>query len=181
MNNIFTVLNMAGAAKNVLFLCTGNSARGLLAEALLAVKGNGLFQAYSAGIHPGALINPFAAELIQHLGYSLSNMRSKRWNEFASENSVPLDYVITLCRNTALMEHPAWPGNPIIGKWDIEDPTAVLGSIEEKRAVFKRAYDQLEKRIEQFISMPHHPGDRDSMCRKISSLTGFSGMPQSTS
>lgn len=166
---------MTNIVKNVLFLCTGNSARGLLAEALLAVKSKGCFQAYSAGIHPGTLINPFAAELIQNLGYPIKNMRCKRWNEFSTEASMPLDYVITLCRNTANMHHPAWPGNPIIGKWDIEDPTAVLGNIEDKRAVFRRAFDQLEKRIEQFISIPHHQTDRDLLLEKINFIGGFNG------
>lgn len=166
---------MTETVRNVLFLCTGNSARGLLAEALLAVKGNGRFQAYSAGMHPGSLINPFAAELIQKLGYSLATMRPKRWNEFAIETSAPLDYVITLCPHTASMEHPAWPGNPIIGKWSIEDPTAVLGSIEDKREVFKRTFDQLENCIEQFLSLPHDIEDRELMRRSIHAMNSAGG------
>lgn len=161
---------MTTAIKNVLFLCTGNSARGLLAEAMLTIKSNGRFKAYSAGMHPGKLINPFAAELIQGLGYSLATMRAKRWNEFATETSVPLDYVITLCRNTASMEHPAWPGNPLIRKWDIEDPTAVLGDIEAKRAVFKCAFDQLETHIDQFLSLPHHSAVRKPMSYESASM-----------
>lgn len=158
---------MTDVAKNVLFLCTGNSARGLLAEALLAVKSDGRFKAHSAGLHPGTLINPFAAELIQSLGYSVKTLRCKRWNEFAAETAMPLDYVITLCQNTARMEHPAWPGNPIIAKWHIEDPTATLGSIEDKRAVFKRAFEQLEIRIEQFVSMCHRHEDKETISRQI--------------
>lgn len=153
--------------KNVLFLCTGNSARGLLAEALLEIKGQGRFKAFSAGIHPGALINPFAAELIQQLGYPISKMRCKRWTEFAAADAIQFDYVITLCKNTAQMTHPAWTGNPIIATWDIEDPTATLGTIEDKRSVFKRAYDQLDARIELFIDIVNSRFDRNAIQQKL--------------
>jgi arsenate reductase len=161
---------MADQVKNVLFLCTGNSARGLLAEALLEIRGKGRFKAYSAGIHPGALINPFAAELIQQLGYPVGTMRCKRWSEFAVEDAVQLDYVITLCGNTSLMAHPVWPGNPVIVKWDIEDPTATLGTIEDKRAVFRRAYEQLDARIGLFIDIANSGFEQNTIQQKLNQV-----------
>lgn len=159
------------AVKNVLFLCVGNSARGLLAEALLTIKSKGAFKGYSAGAHPGGLVNPFAAELIQQIGYPLETVRCKRWEEFSGENAIPMDYVITLCDQVAAMEQPLWKGNPISASWEIEDPTATTGSIEEKRIVFKRAFDQIAEHIELFLMLPCTNFDRTILHQELNSFS----------
>jgi len=164
-----------GAVKNVLFICPGNSARGLLAEAMLSTRAKGIFCGHSAGAHPGGLINPLAAELIQHIGYPIDKLRCKRWDEFARPESVSLDYVILLCLKVRKLEQPAWRGNPMIVHWDIEDPTASTGSIDEKRAVFRRAYQQLDEHIKLFLQQSHDTSDREQLRVQ---LNGFSARLQ---
>jgi arsenate reductase (thioredoxin) len=158
---------MEQAVKHVLFICTGNSARGLMAEALMTVKGNGLFRGFSAGVHPGGLINPFAAELIQQCGYPMERLRCKRWEEFSGANAIPVDFIISLCEHTGNFPQPAWPGNPIIAAWNIEDPTSTTGSIEEKRRVFKRVCRQIEEHIELFLLLPHNSFDREVLRQEL--------------
>jgi arsenate reductase len=158
---------MSQSVKHVLFICTGNSARGLLGEALMTVKSNGVFRGFSAGVHPGGLINPFAAELIQQTGYPLDRLRCKRWEEFSGANAVPVDFIISLCEHTGNFPQPAWPGNPIIAAWNIEDPTSTTGSIEEKRRVFKRACRQIEEHIELFLLLPHNSFDREVLRQEL--------------
>jgi arsenate reductase len=156
----------------VLFVCAGNSARGLLAEALMTTMSKGRFKGYSAGIHPGGLVNPFAAELIQKLGYPLHELRSKRWTEYAGPNSLRLDYVISICSDDADLglNHSSWPGDPTIGVWNIEDPTAATGSIDDKRTVFKRVYDRLQAHIELFLILPHCSFDREVLQQELNSF-----------
>src|SRR5437016_1440604 len=133
----------AGLASNVLFLCTGNSARSILAEAYLNHAGKGRFRAYSAGSHPGGKINPFALELLQSKGIPMDGLRSKSWDEFAAPGAPQLDYVFTVCDNAAGEVCPLWPGRPTKGHWGVPDPAAVRGTDEEKRKAFLDAFDRL--------------------------------------
>ena len=136
---------------NVLFLCTGNSARSILAEAYLNSAGGGRFRAYSAGSHPGGKVNPFAIELLQQKGMSVAGLRSKSWDEFARAGAPKLDFVFTVCDNAAGEVCPLWPGQPIKEHWGIPDPAAVQGSDEQKRKAFLGAFTQLSSRIDQFL------------------------------
>ncbi|MGV3742879.1 MAG: arsenate reductase ArsC [Burkholderiaceae bacterium] len=158
---------MNQSVKHVLFICMGNSARGLIAEALLNVRSKGLFHGHSAGVHPGGLINPFAAELIAQAGYPVERLRCKRWEEFTGPNASRLDYVICLCDQVQGIPQPEWPGNPIVATWDIEDPTSTTGSIDEKRQVFQRVSKQIEEHIDLFLMLPHESFDRDVLRQEL--------------
>lgn len=136
---------------NVLFLCTGNSARSIMAEGLLNKFGAGRFQSFSAGSHPTGKVNPFALEKLQLEGISLPDARSKSWDEFAQPDSPPLDFVITVCDNAAGEVCPAWPGQPITAHWGIFNPAAV--SDDEKHIAFAKAFAILERRISIFTSL----------------------------
>jgi len=139
---------------NVLFLCTGNSARSILSEALLNKRGQGQFRAFSAGSHPTGRVNPYALELLRKMGYSTDGLRSKNWDEFAIPGAPPLDFVFTVCDNAAGEVCPVWPGQPITAHWGIPDPAAVEGSDEQKRKAFNDAFLILERRISLFLSLP---------------------------
>jgi protein-tyrosine-phosphatase len=139
---------------NVLFLCTGNSARSILSEALLNKRGQGQFRAFSAGSHPAGRVNPYALELLQKMGYSTDGLRSKSWDEFAAPGAPDLDFVFTVCDNAAGEVCPMWPGQPITAHWGIPDPAAVEGSDEQKRRAFDDAFRILERRISLFLSLP---------------------------
>ena len=139
---------------NVLFLCTGNSARSILSEALLNKRGQGKFRAFSAGSHPTGRVNPQALDLLQKLGYSTDKLRSKNWDEFAAPGAPPLDFVFTVCDNAAGEVCPVWPGQPITAHWGIPDPAAVEGTDEQKRKAFNEAFLILERRISLFLSLP---------------------------
>ncbi len=147
---------------NVLFVCIGNSARSLLAEALMTTMSKGRFKGHSAGLHPGGLINPFTVELIAEFDYPLHELRSKRWTEFTLSGAITLDYVIEICcdRNNQPLPKLSWPGTPLITAWCVEDPTVVTGSIENKRAVFRRVFGQIESRIALFLDLPHTTASR---------------------
>ena len=139
---------------NVLFLCTGNSARSILAEAILNSVGRGHFRAFSAGSHPAGKVNPFAIELLQMQGLAVTDLRSKAWDEFAAPGAPQLDFVFTVCDNAAGEICPVWPGTPITAHWGIEDPAAVEGSDEDKRQAFAAASKLLHRRIALFTSLP---------------------------
>jgi arsenate reductase len=139
---------------NVLFLCTGNSARSILSEALLNRRGAGRFRAYSAGSHPAGKVNAHALELLQRLGYATEGLRSKSWDEFALPSSPRMDFVFTVCDNAAGEVCPVWPGQPITAHWGVPDPAAVEGSTEDKRKAFEAAYVTLDRRIDLFTSLP---------------------------
>lgn len=139
---------------NVLFLCTGNSARSILSEALLNKRGQGQFRAFSAGSHPAGRVNPYALELLQRMGYSTGGLRSKSWDEFAAPGAPELDFVFTVCDNAAGEVCPMWPGQPITAHWGIPDPAAVDGTDEQKRKAFDEAFRILERRISLFLSLP---------------------------
>ncbi|MBT9539491.1 arsenate reductase ArsC [Thiobacillus sp.] len=139
---------------NVLFLCTGNSARSILAEGLLTNLGKGRFRAFSAGSHPAGQVNPFALELLEKNHFDTRAMRSKSWDEYAQPDAPHLDFVITVCDNAAGEVCPVWPGQPMTAHWGIPDPAAVAGTDEEKRRAFVDAMNQLQRRICMFVSLP---------------------------
>jgi arsenate reductase len=131
---------MSAKPYNVLFLCTGNSARSIMAEALLNTIGKGRFRAYSAGSHPTGKVNPFALEQLKGLGYRLENLRRKSWDEFAQPDAPKMDVIITVCNSAAGEVCPAWPGQPMPAHWHFADPAAVERTDEEKRRAFKKVF-----------------------------------------
>ena len=144
---------MANREYNVLFLCTGNSARSIMAECAINRWGRGKFKGYSAGSHPKGAIDPTALELLQELNYDTSKLRSKSWDEFSRADSPPLDFVFTVCDRAAAEQCPLWPGQPITAHWGVADPVAFVGTREEKRRCFFRIYRELENRIKIFASL----------------------------
>ena len=145
---------------NVLFLCTGNSARSILAEAILNRIGQGRFKAYSAGSKPASAVNRFAIDLLRQNDYPVEGLRSKNWEEFAKADAPKLDLVITVCDNAAGEECPLWPGQPITAHWGIPDPAAVEGSDKEKRRAFLEAFTVLNTRIGLLVNLPIASIDR---------------------
>ena len=139
---------------NVLFLCTGNSARSIIAEALMNHLGGGRFHAYSAGSFPIGRVHPLALEVIAALGPMPTPPRSKRWDEFALPDAPVMDFVFTVCDNAAGEVCPQWPGQPMTAHWGIEDPTYVNGSDADKRRAFEQALLKLKRRIELFLNLP---------------------------
>ena len=137
--------------RNVLFLCTGNSARSILAEAYLNARGGGRFVAHSAGSRPAGKVNPFAIELLKQNGFDTTGLRSKSWDEFAVPGAPPLDFVVTVCDNAAGEACPLWPGRPVTAHWSIADPAGVQGSDEDKRKAFMQAFAELSARIERMF------------------------------
>lgn len=144
---------------NVLFLCTGNSARSVMAEALLNVLGKGRFQAYSAGSFPSGKVQAIAAELAREFGYNEA-LRSKSWDEFARVDSPTIDMVITVCDNAAGELCPIWPGQPVTAHWGVPDPVAVDGNEEERRRAFQSAWLMLRRRIDLLLALPLEKLDR---------------------
>lgn len=139
---------------NVLFLCTGNSARSILAEAQLNALGRGRFRAWSAGSHPAGKINPYSLEFLKTIGLPTDGLRSKSWDEFAAPGAPVMDYVLTVCDDAAGEQCPYWPGQPVSAHWGVPDPAAVEGSDEEKRQAFKAAAATLRRRIELLVALP---------------------------
>ena len=152
---------------NVLFLCTGNSARSILAEAILNGEGKAKFKAFSAGSHPSGKVNPFAMELLEQRRYPIDGLRSKAWDEFALPGAPELDFVFTVCDNAAGEVCPVWPGQPISAHWGVEDPASVEGSDEEKRKAFVKAFTVLQRRISLFASLPLEQIDKLSLQTKL--------------
>ena len=147
---------------NVLILCTGNSARSILAEAILNRYGEGNFRAYSAGSKPQGKPHPLALDLLLELGYDTGFARSKSWDEFAGENAPEMDFVFTVCDSAASEECPYWSGAPVTAHWGLPDPAAATGSLDDQRAAFRAAYDVLKARIDAFVKAapdPHSPRD----------------------
>ena len=155
---------------NVLVLCTGNSARSIMAEALLNTMGRGRFRAYSAGSHPGGTVNPFAVEQVVATGYPVDALRSKSWDEFAAPDAPKMDFVITVCDNAAGEVCPCWPGSPLTAHWGLEDPAAVVGSDEHKRQTFQKIFRQILNRVQVFVNLPLHVLDKNAIKREIDTI-----------
>ena len=154
---------------NVLFLCTGNSARSILAEVTLNVLGAPRFRAYSAGSHPNGRVNPFALELLQKSRLPTDGLRSKSWDEFAAgtPGAPKLDFVFTVCDSAAGEVCPYWPGQPVSAHWGVADPAAATGSDEDKQHAFLDAYSRLRRRIELFINLPLTKLDRVALTQRL--------------
>jgi protein-tyrosine-phosphatase len=157
-------------AHNVLFLCTGNSARSILAEAYLNSAGRGRFVAYSAGSQPAGRVNPFALELLAKNKLSTEGLRSKSWDEFARPGAPKMNFVFTVCDNAAGEVCPLWPGQPITAHWGVEDPAVVQGSDEEKRRAFLKAFTQLATRINLFLNLPLERIDRMALKARLEEI-----------
>ena len=145
---------MTTARYNVLFLCTGNSARSIMAEAILRHKGRGAFAAYSAGSHPSGTVRPEALQQIEAAGLSTEELRSKSWDEFAAPDAPPIDFIFTVCDNAANEVCPIWPGHPMTAHWGIPDPAAVQGTPDEIAHAFRDAFSILDRRIGLFLALP---------------------------
>jgi protein-tyrosine-phosphatase len=145
---------MSDKVYNVLFLCTGNSARSIMAEKLLEHWGKGKFKAYSAGSHPSGKVNPFAIQTLQNQGLSADGLRSKSWDEFAGAGAPYFDFVFTVCDNAAGEVCPYWAGQPMTAHWGVEDPAAVESTDEEKLAAFRKISNYLQNRIKLFAALP---------------------------
>ena len=139
-------------AKNVLFLCTGNSARSILAEAYLNSAGKDRFRGYSAGSNPGGKVNPFALELLAKNRLDTTGLRSKNWDEFALPGAPKMDFIFTVCDNAAAEACPIWPGHPATAHWGVDDPAAVKADDETKRRAFEKAFSELKSRIDRFLA-----------------------------
>jgi arsenate reductase (thioredoxin) len=160
---------------NVLFLCTGNSARSVLAEGILHKDGMGRFNAFSAGSHPKGAVNPFALKVLGAYGYSTGGHRSKGWEEFAAPGALVMDFVFTVCDSAAGETCPVWPGQPMTAHWGIEDPAAVEGSDIEKERAFVTAFKYLKNRISAFISLPIRSLDRMTLSAKLRDIGRLDG------
>ncbi|NYT84975.1 arsenate reductase ArsC [Pollutimonas harenae] len=161
---------MSDKVYNTLFLCTGNSARSIMAEALLNSFSQDRFKAYSAGSHPGAHVNPLTIEILQAARLPIDELRSKSWDEFARPGAPQLDFVITLCDSAAGEQCPLWPGQPITAHWGFEDPSAFEGTDQEKRAHFDKIFRQIANRIRIFNSLPLTTLDRVAIKRELDAL-----------
>jgi len=165
---------MGGRVYNVLFLCTGNSARSVLAEALLNHYGKGRFRAYSAGSHPAGKVNPFTLELLRKNHLPIDGLRSKSWDEFAAPGAPRLDFVFTVCDQAAGEACPFWPGQPMTAHWGVEDPAGVQGSDEHKRRAFLDAFRTLGARVRLFASLRPELLERSALQAKVQEI-GKSG------
>jgi len=155
---------------NVLFLCTGNSARSILAEAILTRVGAGKFNAFSAGSLPKGAVHPHALRLLQRLNFKTDGVRSKSWDEFAQPDAPKLDFVFTVCDNAAGEVCPVWPGQPMTAHWGVPDPAAVEGSDVEIAQAFADAYGRLSNRISVFVALPFEGLDRLSLQRRLDGI-----------
>ena len=161
---------MAKVPFNVLFLCTGNSARSVMAEAILNKLGGGKFQAYSAGSQPKGRVHPQTIALLQNLGFETEHFRSKSWDEFAKLGAPPLDFIFTVCDNAAGEACPFWPGQPMTAHWGVPDPAAVQGTPAEIALAFKEAFRLLSQRIALFVALPIASLDRMSLQAKLKAI-----------
>lgn len=155
---------------NVLFLCTGNSARSIMAEVLLNAMGKGRYAAFSAGSHPNGTVNRFAIELLEKNRLPTVGLRSKSWDEFAAPGAPPLDFVFTVCDQAAGETCPLWSGQPMTAHWGINDPAAAEGDIETKQKAFFRAFNELQNRLSIFVNLPLDKLDRLALQRKLDEI-----------
>ena len=154
----------------VLFLCTGNSARSILGEALLNHLGKGRFVAYSAGSQPAGRVNPVALALLDSLCYDTTHLRSKSWDEFAAQRDITFDFVFTVCDSAARETCPIWPGHPMMVHWGLPDPAAITGTEEEIRAAFDDTFAMLASRIREFVKMPLQDMSPEAIKRELQLL-----------
>ncbi|WP_299321927.1 arsenate reductase ArsC [Parasphingopyxis sp.] len=159
---------MSDTPRSVLFLCTGNSARSILAEALLNHKGGDSFRGLSAGSQPKGAPHPMALETLERHGFSTAGLRPKSWDEFAEPGAPQLDFIFTVCDNAAGEACPVWPGHPASAHWGIADPAAIEG--DGQRAAFEEALRLLEMRIDAFLALPHDSLDRDALTGKLADI-----------
>ena len=160
---------------NVLFLCTGNTARSVLAEGILRKDGAGRFNAFSAGSQPKGVVNPFALKVLGAYGYPVEGYRSKSWDEFAAPGAPVMDFVFTVCDSAAGEACPFWPGQPMTAHWGIEDPAAVEGTDMEKEAAFVTAFKQMRNRISAFTALPVKSLDRMSLKARLDAIGQLEG------
>jgi len=154
----------------VLFVCTGNSARSIMAEALLTTMGKGRFKGYSAGSHPSGVVHPYAIEQVAITGYPVSELRSKSWDEFGAAGAPQMDFIVTVCDKAANETCPVWPGLPMSAHWGFEDPAAVTGTDEEKRAAFNRIFRQIMTRMNIFTSLPLHMLEKNAIQQEMQAI-----------
>ncbi len=174
---------MGDRIRNVLFLCTGNSARSIIAECVMNRLGIGYFQAYSAGSHPNGQVNLYALDLLRQLNYDTEQLRSKSWDEFAEPNAPKMDFVFTVCDNAANEVCPYWPGQPMTAHWGLPDPASATGTEAEKRLAFADTHRMLNQRISIFTSLPMASLDSLSLQKYLDDIgrtTAESGMQNPT-
>jgi protein-tyrosine-phosphatase len=170
---------MSDQSFNVLFLCTGNSARSIMAEAILNREGIDRFKAYSAGSHPKGEPNSYAIELLQKLNYKTDFARSKSWDEFVHDNAPQMDFVFTVCDQAAAESCPVWPGQPMTAHWGVPDPAAAEGNEAEVRLAFAEAYRMLNNRISIFVNLPLTSLDRLALQRRLEEIGETNDVPPS--
>lgn len=161
---------MAGRTYHVLFLCTGNSARSILGEALVDHWGQGRFKGHSAGSFPKPAPHPYALDLLSERGLSTQGLHSKSWNVFARPGSPPMDFVLTVCDQAANEPCPVWPGQPVTAHWGLTDPAAIEGSEIARRAAFRRTFRELENRIKTLVSLPIEALDRIALGNRLAEI-----------
>jgi len=161
---------MSDKTLNVLFLCTGNSARSIVAECVLNRLGQGRFKAYSAGSHPAGEVHPVALRLLERQGYSIDALRSKSWDEFEQRDAPPMDFIFTVCDNAAHETCPLWLGHPVSAHWGLTDPAAVQGSDADKDAAFKATHRMLLERIKSFVALPFETLDEHHLRRQLDAI-----------
>ncbi len=162
---------------NVLFVCTGNSARSILAEAYLNAAGKGRFKAFSAGSQPTGKVNPFALELLAKHRLETTGVRSKSWDEFTRPEAAEIDMIFTVCDNAAGETCPIWPGKPITAHWGVADPAAASGNDDEKRKAFQRAFSELSTRINLLLALPMEKLDRHALKSKLDAIGKTASKP----
>ncbi len=157
-------------AYNVLFLCTGNSARSIMAEVLLNYWGRGRFRAFSAGSRPKGEVHPLTLETLSRSHLPAEGVRSKSWDEFSRPEAPPLDFVFTVCGNAAREKCPYWPGQPMTAHWGVDDPASVEGTIEEQRRAFNRALRELDARVKLFVNLPFDSLDKLALQERLDGI-----------
>ena len=155
---------------NVLFICTGNSARSIMAEALLSTVGKGRFRAYSAGSHPAGTVHPLAIEQVLATGYPRDQLRSKSWNEFGGPGAPHMDFIFTVCDKAAGEACPYWPGHPVSAHWGFEDPAACAGSEAEQGAMFQKVFRQILARVNIFACLPLHMLEKNAIQAEVNAI-----------
>ena len=158
---------MSAKIYNILFLCTGNSARSVMAEVSMNRLSQCRFRAYSAGSHPTGQVNPFTLELLRRKGFAVDALRSKNWDEFAQPGAAEMDFVITVCDKAAGEVCPAWPGQPVTAHWGFEDPVAAQGSDETRRKMFEKVFVEIARRVELMLALPFDKLDRLALQKKV--------------